>query len=336
MELGVVGLGRMGAAIARRVMRAGHGCVVFDRDPAPGAALASDGATAVASLEALVDRLVPPRRIWLMLPAGAITEAAVESLGERLGPGDVLIDGGNSFYRDDVRRATDLAKRGVAYLDVGTSGGVWGLERGFCLMVGGDRQAFETLEPIFAALAPGLGSIERTQRPHARDDRAERGYIHAGPPGAGHFVKMVHNGIEYGMMQAYAEGFALLRAQDGGPGGSGEGADLPRYDLDLPDVAEVWRRGSVVASWLLDLIAGQLADAPDLAGYGGVVADTGEGRWTLENGIARAVPMPALAAALFARFRSRQDHGFADKMLSAMRMGFGGHKEAPAAADRQG
>ena len=304
-------------------MRAGHRCVVYDRDPAPAQALAGAGAASASSLEDLIERLAPPRRIWLMLPAGAITEEAVRGLGERLGPGDILIDGGNSFYRDDVRRAEALAQRGVAYLDVGTSGGIWGLERGFCLMVGGERSAFEAMEPLLVALAPGLGTIARTERPGAGARAAELGYIHAGPPGAGHFVKMVHNGVEYGMMQAYAEGFALIAAQ----AGSEEGKDLPRYDLDLADIAEVWRRGSVVASWLLDLIAGQLARDPGLEAYGGVVPDTGEGRWTLENAVERAVPMPALAAALFARFRSRQDHGFGDKLLSAMRKGFGGHQE---------
>ena len=322
MRIGVVGLGRMGGAIAKRLMRAGHECVVFDQAPSAARDLVVEGARAARDTADLVKRLPPPRHIWLMLPAGPITEGAIEDLVRQLQPGDTLIDGGNTFYRDDIVRAKRLDDLGIHYLDAGTSGGVWGLERGFCLMVGGETAAFEAAEPIFSALAPGIGDIPRTKGASAASTRAERGYIHAGAPGAGHFVKMVHNGIEYGLMQAYAEGFDLLRAQRGAETDGGAA-----YDLDLADVAEVWRRGSVVGSWLLDLIAVGLAEDGELETFSGVVADTGEGRWTLEAAIERSTPMPALAAALFARFRSRQDHTFADKLLSAMRMGFGGHKE---------
>ena len=323
MRLGVVGLGRMGANIARRLMRAGHHCVVYDAKPEAGAALAADGATAAASLAALVAELGPsPRAIWVMLPSGPITEQAIATLGGQLGAGDIVIDGGNTFWKDDVRRAKTLAARGIRYLDCGTSGGVWGLTRGYCLMIGGEKDAVDHLDPIFAALAPGLGEIPRTPGRDGRDPRAERGYIHAGPAGAGHFVKMIHNGIEYGMMQAFAEGFDILK---------GRAADsLPedeRFPLNLGDIAEVWRRGSVVSSWLLDLTAEALAGDETLEHFSGFVEDSGEGRWTVDAAVEEAVPAHVLAAALFARFRSRRDHTFGEKVLSAMRFGFGGHTE---------
>jgi 6-phosphogluconate dehydrogenase len=322
MQIAVIGLGRMGAGIVRRLMRAGHQCVVYDRDPAPGAKLAEDGATAATSLEDMVARLAPPRTCWVMLPAGGPTDATVSALGQMLAKGDAVIDGGNSFYRDDLRRAAVLAPRGVDYLDVGVSGGVWGLERGFCLMIGGPKPQVERLDPIFQALVPGAGDIARTKRRADADARAEQGYIHAGPVGAGHFVKMVHNGIEYGLMQAYAEGMDILAAR------AGKGVpEAERYDLDLADIAEVWRRGSVISSWLLDLAAQALADDGKLAGYEGKVDDSGEGRWTVEAAVETATPADVLAAALFARFRSRQDHTFGERLLSAMRHGFGGHVE---------
>jgi 6-phosphogluconate dehydrogenase len=322
MQLGVIGLGRMGAGIVRRLMKDGHHCVVYDRDPAPGAKLAAEGAVAAASLEDLVAKLAPPRSAWVMLPAGAPTDETVAALGQLMARGDVVIDGGNSFYRDDLRRAAALKARGVDYVDAGVSGGVWGLERGFCLMVGGDAGQVERLDPILRTLAPGAGDIPPTQRPAGADPRAALGYIHAGPVGAGHFVKMVHNGIEYGLMQAYAEGLDVLAAR------RGEGVpEAERYDLNLADIAEVWRRGSVVSSWLLDLAAQALAQDPKLAGYEGRVDDSGEGRWTVQAAVETAVPADVLAAALFARFRSRQDHTFGERLLSAMRHGFGGHVE---------
>jgi 6-phosphogluconate dehydrogenase len=322
MQLGMVGLGRMGANIVRRLMRDGHACVVYDRNPEPGRQLAEAGAVAVGSLRDLVEALTPPRAVWIMLPAGAATEAAVGEVAALLSPGDVVIDGGNTFWKDDVRRARDLKERGLHYLDVGTSGGVWGLERGYCLMIGGDRGTVERLDPIFASLAPGPGDIPRTPRRESRDPRVEQGYLYAGPSGAGHFVKMIHNGIEYGMMQAMAEGFDILK--------NANSPALPaehRLDLDLADVAEVWRRGSVITSWLLDLTASALAEEGDLASYSGHVEDSGEGRWTVMAAIEEAVPAEVLSAALYARFRSRQDHTFAEKILSAMRKGFGGHLE---------
>jgi 6-phosphogluconate dehydrogenase len=322
MQLGVVGLGRMGGNIARRLMRDGHACVVYDRDARSVSDVAGDGATAAADLADLVAKLAAPRAVWVMLPAGKPTDETIAALGELLAEGDAVIDGGNTFYRDDIRRAKALAPKRIDYLDCGTSGGVWGLERGYCLMIGGEPAAFERLEPIFTALAPGLGTIPRTR---AADPRAELGYIHAGPVGAGHFVKMVHNGIEYGLMQAYAEGFDILR---------GKGAEkLPqdeRFDLDLGSVAEVWRRGSVVSSWLLDLTAQALADDAALSRFTGSVDDSGEGRWTIEAAIEEAVPADVLATALFARFRSRKDHTFGERLLTAMRFGFGGHVEEAA------
>jgi 6-phosphogluconate dehydrogenase len=322
MQLGVVGLGRMGGNIARRLMRKGHQCVVYDRAPAVTQALATEGASAAADFEQLVGKLAKPRAVWVMLPAGAVTENAVVHLGKLLDAGDAVIDGGNAFYKDDVRRAKALGARGIHYVDAGTSGGIWGLERGYCLMIGGDKETVERLDPIFSALAPGAGDIPATPGRKGRDPRVERGYLHCGPSGAGRFVKMIHNGIEYGLMQAYAEGFAILRnaAAEARP-------EDERYRFDLPDIAEVWRRGSVVGSWLLDLTAIALAQDPQLARYSGVVEDSGEGRWTIQAAIEEAVPAEVLSAALYARFRSRQEHSFADKLLSAMRHEFGGHVE---------
>ena len=322
MQIGVVGLGRMGGNIARRLMRAQHQCVVYDNSPKPIEALAHDGATGATSLADLVGKLQSPKAVWLMLPAGKITEDSVVEMERLLGAGDVVIDGGNSYFRDDIRRATMLARKGIKYLDVGTSGGVWGLERGYCMMIGGDRDSFERLDPIFGALAPGLGDIPHTPGRDGRDKRVEQGYLFCGGAGAGHFVKMVHNGIEYGMMQAYAEGFDILRTR-----AKATVPDAEKYDLDMADVAEVWRRGSVVTSWLLDLSAMALAQDSALQKYSGYVEDSGEGRWTIEAAVEEGVPAEVLAAALFTRFRSRQDHTFAEKMLSAMRMGFGGHVE---------
>ena len=328
MQIGIVGLGRMGGNIARRLMRAGHQCIVYDARAAARAPLVIEGATQAASLDAMAGAFSnKPRAVWLMLPAGPATEETVARLGELLGPGDIIIDGGNSFYKDDIRRAKTLAKKRIRYVDCGTSGGVWGLERGYCLMVGGAKEAVDYLNPIFEALAPGLGQIARTPGHERGNPQAERGYIHAGPSGAGHFVKMVHNGIEYGLMQAYAEGFDILRNKDS--------TDLPQdeqFTLNLPDIAEVWRRGSVVSSWLLDLAAAALVQDPKLAAFSGVVQDSGEGRWTVEAAIEEAVPADVLSTALYARFRSRQAHTFAEKMLSAMRLGFGGHQEKHDAA----
>jgi 6-phosphogluconate dehydrogenase len=326
MQLGMIGLGRMGANIVRRLMRSGHSCVVYDRDPAPGRALAAEGAEAVESLAALVAGLTAPRAVWIMLPAGAPTEATIEALKPLLSRGDVLIDGGNSFWRDDIRRGAALAAEGLHYLDVGTSGGVWGLERGYCMMIGGEREAVERLDPIFKALAPGRGDIAATPGREGRAPNVEEGYLHAGPFGAGHFVKMVHNGIEYGLMQAYAEGFDILR--NAGAAGVDPGH---RFTFDIADIAEVWRRGSVVTSWLLDLTSDALAREGGLDSYSGYIEDSGEGRWTLMAAIDEAVPAEVLSAALYTRFRSRQGHTFAEKIISAMRKGFGGHVEPPAA-----
>lgn len=324
MQLGMIGLGRMGGNIVRRLMQHGHQTVIYDRAEAAVSGLAAEGATGSASLADLVSKLEAPRAVWVMLPAGAPTEDTVAELGGLLAPGDVIIDGGNSFWQDDVRRANALRARGVHYIDVGTSGGVWGLERGYCMMIGGDKEAVDRLDPIFAALAPGLGDIPRTPGREGRDPRVEQGYLHAGPSGAGHYVKMIHNGIEYGMMQAYAEGFDILKSAD-----APVRPDDQRFSLDLSDIAEVWRRGSVVTSWLLDLTADALAVDDKLEGFSGYVDDSGEGRWTIQAAIEQATPAEVLTAALYARFRSRQEHTFAEKMLSAMRKGFGGHVEAP-------
>jgi 6-phosphogluconate dehydrogenase len=322
MQIGVVGLGRMGGNIVRRLIRHGHQAVVHDRDSNAMKALTGERATGTESIDDLVQKLQSPRAIWVMLPAGEITETTVRDLGDRLQPGDIIIDGGNTFWRDDIRRARALKERGLHYVDVGTSGGVWGLERGYCMMIGGEKEVVERLDPIFAALAPGLGNVVRTEGRDGRDQRSERGYIHAGPNGAGHFVKMVHNGIEYGLMAAYAEGFDILKhaADESRPAEE-------RFALDLADIAEVWRRGSVVSSWLLDLTASALARDPRLEGYSGYVEDSGEGRWTIMAAIEEAVSADVLSAALFARFRSRHGHTFAEKILSAMRKGFGGHIE---------
>jgi 6-phosphogluconate dehydrogenase len=324
MQLGVIGMGRMGANIARRLIRGGHQCVVWDRDAKAVGDVAKDGATGAKDPADLVSKLEAPRAVWVMLPAGGPTEATIAELGGLLAKGDIVIDGGNTFYRDDVRRAKALAPKGITYVDVGTSGGVWGLERGYCMMVGGEKAAVDRLDPILRTLAPGLGDAPRTQRPGGADPRPELGYMHAGPAGAGHFVKMVHNGIEYGLMQAYAEGFDVLQGK-----GSDQLAEDDRFDLNLADIAEVWRRGSVISSWLLDLSAQALAGDPKLAKYTGEVADSGEGRWTIEAAIEEAVPADVLSAALFARFRSRKEHTFGERLLSAMRFGFGGHVEIP-------
>lgn len=325
MQLAVVGLGRMGANIARRVMKyGGHRTVVYDKSAEAVAALANDGSTGATSLEDLVTKLAAPRTVWVMLPSGPITESAIETLGKLLSKDDVIIDGGNTFWQDDIRRGKALAARGIHYLDVGTSGGVWGLERGYCMMIGGDKEVVTRLDPIFKALAPGRGDIPHTPGREGRDPRVEQGYLHAGPVGSGHFVKMIHNGIEYGLMQAYAEGFDILR--------NANSDALPadhRFDLDIADIAEVWRRGSVIPSWLLDLTASALAKHPTLENYSGFVEDSGEGRWTVNAAIDEAVPAEVLTAALYTRFRSRRDHTFAEKILSAMRAGFGGHKEPP-------
>ena len=326
MQLGMIGLGRMGGNIVRRLTSNGHQCVVFDQNPKAVKALAGEQVTGSADLKQLVSQLAKPRAVWIMLPAGEITEAAVKQLSELLERGDVIIDGGNAFYKDDIRRARELKAKGIHYVDCGTSGGVWGLERGYCLMIGGEKEIVDRLDPIFATLAPGAGEIPVTPERKNRDPRVERGYMHCGPCGAGRFVKMIHNGIEYGLMQAYAEGFNILRGA--------ASKDLPedqRFDLDLPDIAEVWRRGSVIGSWLLDLTAMALAEDPQLARYSGFVADSGEGRWTVNAAIEEAVPADVLSAALYARFRSREKESFSDKLLSAMRNKFGGHVEPKSA-----
>jgi len=323
MQLGMVGLGRMGANMTRRLLRGGHSLVVSDRSPEVVKQLAGEGATGSASLEDFVGKLKPPRAAWVMVPAGAPTEQTVVNLAQHMQPGDTIIDGGNSYFKDDVRRATQLKSRGIHYVDVGTSGGVWGLERGYCMMIGGPNEAVERLDPIFKTLAPGKGDIPRTPGREKLVGTAEEGYIHCGPSGSGHFVKMVHNGIEYGLMQAYAEGFDIFK--------NAVSKELPeelRYELNLADIAEVWRRGSVVSSWLLDLTAMALTENPTLSEYEGYVQDSGEGRWTIQAAVDEAVPADVLSAALYVRFRSRQQHTFAEKMLSAMRQKFGGHVEA--------
>jgi 6-phosphogluconate dehydrogenase len=322
MQLGMIGLGRMGGNIVRRLMRHGHTCVVYDTNAASVAQLAQEGATPSNDLASFVQQLQTPRAVWVMLPAGPITEATVQALSEVLERGDIIIDGGNSNYQDDVRRAQELQLKGIRYIDVGTSGGVWGLDRGYCMMIGGDKDAFNHLDPLFKSLAPGVGTIEKTRGRENRQSTAEEGYLYTGPAGSGHFVKMVHNGIEYGLMQAYAEGLDILKGvnQDIIP-------EQRRYDLDLADITELWRRGSVVSSWLLDLSAISLAEDPELTSYSGYVEDSGEGRWTIQAAIEEAVPADVLTAALYTRFRSRKVHTFAEKMLSAMRKQFGGHQE---------
>jgi 6-phosphogluconate dehydrogenase len=322
MQLGIVGLGRMGANIARRLMRGGHSVVAFDVNPETVAGLAREGARPARSLQELVDLLAPPRAVWVMLPAGRITESTIDSLATLMAAGDTVIDGGNTYYKDDIRRAAALKPKSLGYVDVGTSGGVWGLERGYCMMIGGAKDAVDRLDPIFATLAPGAGSIDKTTGRDGRDPRVENGYMHCGPAGAGHFVKMVHNGIEYGLMQAYAEGFEILERKK-----DDKLPDAERFDLDLADVAEVWRRGSVVSSWLLDLTALALAEHGTLENFAGYVEDSGEGRWTIEAAIEEAVPANVLSAALYERFASRLPQRFADRLLSAMRAKFGGHVE---------
>jgi 6-phosphogluconate dehydrogenase len=324
MQLGIIGLGRMGGNIARRLMKNGHEVFAYDHSADSIETLAKEGAKATTGLEDMIQQMAKPRALWVMLPAGDPTEQTIETLGQMLEPGDTIIDGGNTYYKDDLRRAKALAEKGIHYLDVGTSGGVWGLERGYCMMIGGDKETVDRLDPIFDTLAPGYGDIERTRGRNAPDERAERGYIHAGPAGSGHFVKMIHNGIEYGMMQAYAEGFDILKMR-----GSENVPEEERLQLDLADIAEVWRRGSVVSSWLLDLTAQALAQDVELEKFSGFVSDSGEGRWTIEAAIEESVPAPVLTSALYARFRSRQKATYGDKLLSAMRFGFGGHVEIP-------
>jgi 6-phosphogluconate dehydrogenase len=331
----MVGLGRMGANIVRRLMRDGHDCVVYDVAPEAVAALASEGATGAESLDDFAAKLEQPRAAWVMVPAGQITESTVSDLAGRLEAGDAIIDGGNSYYRDDIRRAGELAERGIEYVDCGTSGGVFGLERGYCLMIGGPDDAVERLEPIFASLAPGVEAAERTPGRDGDPSPAEQGYLHCGPSGAGHFVKMVHNGIEYGLMAAFAEGLNILQNADAGAHpreADAETAPLDhpeyyRYDIDVAEVAEVWRRGSVVGSWLLDLTAAALRESPTLEDYGGRVSDSGEGRWTSIAAIEEGVPAPVLSSALYSRFASRDLDDFENKVLSAMRKQFGGHEE---------
>jgi 6-phosphogluconate dehydrogenase len=328
----------MGANIARRLMKDGHACVVWDRDAKARAGVAEAGATAADDLAGVVAKLTAPRAVWVMLPAGAATDETVSALGDLLEAGDVILDGGNSFYRDDIRHAAMLKEKGIHYVDVGTSGGVWGLERGYCMMIGGEAAVVKRLDPIFASLAPGLGDIPRTKRPKGADSRAERGYIHAGPVGAGHFVKMVHNGIEYGMMAAIAEGLSVIRGADAGlhmDDVDAETAPLRdawayQYEIDVSDVAEVWRRGSVISSWLIDLTAAAFAKSPDLQGFSGRVSDSGEGRWTVLAAVDEGVPASVIAASLYERFDSRDNGEFTWKVLSALRSEFGGHMEKKA------
>ena len=325
MRLGMVGLGKMGANMTRRLMRGGHEVVVTDLSAENVKTMAGEGSIPSASLDDFVGKLGKPKIAWLMVPAGAPTEQTVQALAQRMQAGDILIDGGNSYFKDDVRRSTELKEKGIHHVDVGTSGGVWGLERGYCMMIGGPKQVVQQLDPIFKTLAPGRGNIPRTPGREKMSGTAEDGYIHSGPSGAGHFVKMVHNGIEYGLMQAYAEGFDIFHNAT-----SKEVPEEHRYDLNLADIAEVWRRGSVVSSWLLDLTAMALVENPTLSEYTGFVQDSGEGRWTIQAAIDEAVPTEVLSAALYTRFRSRQEHTFAEKMLSAMRQKFGGHIELTA------
>jgi 6-phosphogluconate dehydrogenase len=337
MQLGMIGLGRMGANMVRRLLKGGHQCVAFDRSQKAVSELAQEKAVGAASLADLVKKMAKPRAVWLMVPA-AVVDQTIADLVPLLEAGDILIDGGNSYYVDDIRRAKELASKKLHYVDVGTSGGVWGLERGYCMMIGGENDVVKHLDPIFATLAPGIGDISRTTGRAANDGTAENGYLHCGPNGAGHFVKMVHNGIEYGIMAAYAEGLGVLRSANIGKQEHAIDAETTplrdpehyQYDLNLRDITEVWRRGSVIASWLLDLTAGAMVNDPGLAKFAGRVSDSGEGRWTIKASIDEAVPTPVLTAALYERFSSRGEADFANKVLSAMRFGFGGHLEKPA------
>jgi 6-phosphogluconate dehydrogenase len=334
MQLGMIGLGRMGANMVRRLLRNGHQCVVFDMNPANVKQLVADGAAGATSLDEFVNKLAQPRAVWLMVPAAAV-DGTLKDLAARLQRGDIVIDGGNSYYIDDIRRAKELGARGISYVDVGTSGGVWGLERGYCQMIGGARDIVEHLDPIFKTLAPGRGNLTRTPGREKTPGTSEEGYLHCGPPGAGHFVKMVHNGIEYGLMAAYAEGLNILKhANVGKRDRSADAETAPmrnpehyQYDLNVADITEVWRRGSVVASWLLDLSAIALLEQPELATFSGRVSDSGEGRWTIMAAIEESAPVPVLSAALYQRFASRGEDDFAEKLLSAMRYQFGGHVE---------
>jgi 6-phosphogluconate dehydrogenase len=336
MQLGMIGLGRMGANMVRRLIKKGHSCVVFDRSPQAVAGLVKDHAVGADSLIDFAKKLEKPRAVWLMVPA-AVVDQTIADLLPHLEAGDILIDGGNSYYVDDIKRAKDLAPKKIHYVDVGTSGGVWGLERGYCMMIGGERDVVQHLDPIFSALAPGIGDISRTPGREKLDGTAEQGYLHCGPNGGGHFVKMVHNGIEYGIMAAYAEGLSVLRSANVGKQRHGVDAETTplrdpehyQYDFNLRDVAEVWRRGSVIASWLLDLTATALVQDPVLAKFAGRVSDSGEGRWTIKAAIDEAVPTPVLTASLYERFSSRGEADYADKLLSAMRLEFGGHLEKP-------
>ncbi|MGE5443374.1 MAG: phosphogluconate dehydrogenase (NAD(+)-dependent, decarboxylating) [Ignavibacteriales bacterium] len=324
MQVGMIGLGRMGGNMVRRLMRGGHECVVFDLNISNVKQLAKEGARGATSLDEFVSKLKEPRAVWIMVPAGEPTEQIVLALAERMEAGDIIIDGGNSYYKDDVRRAKALKEKGIHYVDVGTSGGIWGVDRGYCLMIGGETEVANHLSPIFKTLSPGWGEIPRTAGRENIGSTAEDGYLYCGPNGAGHFVKMIHNGIEYGLMQAYAEGFDILRNAN-----SKELSENQRYNFNLADIAELWRRGSVVGSWLLDLTAMALVEDPTLSNYTGFVQDSGEGRWTIMAAIEEAVPAEVLSASLYTRFRSRQEHTFAEKLLSAMRYKFGGHVERP-------
>src|SRR5436853_248110 len=334
MQLGMIGLGRMGANMARRLIKKGHDCVVFDRSPKAVSELVQENAVGAASLPDLVKKLEKPRAVWLMVPA-AVVDNTIADLLPDLAAGDILIDGGNSYYVDDMRRAQELAQKKIHYVDVGTSGGVWGLERGYCMMIGGEKDVVQHLDPIFSTLAPGMGDIARTPGREKLDGTAEQGYLHCGPNGAGHFVKMIHNGIEYGIMAAYAEGISVLKGANAGKRESEVDAETTplrnpehyQYDLNIADISEVWRRGSVIASWLLDLTASALTTDPQLANFAGRVSDSGEGRWTIKAAIDEGVPVPALTAALYERFSSRVEADYADRVLSAMRFGFGGHLE---------
>ena len=336
MQLGMVGLGRMGANLVRRLMRDGHSCVVYDVDPDAVSSLTSDGATAATSITDLIEQLSPPRAVWVMVPAGDVTGKTIDELASHLAADDMIIDGGNSYYRDDMRRAGELSGRGINLIDCGTSGGVWGIDRGYCLMIGGDKDLVEHLDPIFASIAPAMDSVTRTPGRTGRPGTGEKGYLHCGPNGAGHFVKMVHNGIEYGMMASLAEGLNVLRNANAGTANSTADAETTpmeqpqfyQFDIDTTAVTEVWRRGSVIESWLLDLTAAALYNSPDLAEYAGKVSDSGEGRWTSIAAIEEGVPTPVLTTALYSRFASRGLDDFADKALSAMRKGFGGHDES--------